>query len=82
MKTKKGMCYDRIFNRLGHISERLSNIRTQINEFKASVENGKSPSEEDEVCVDELESEAALLEMVLRESISMIGEETEPKGDA
>jgi hypothetical protein len=81
MKNKKDKCYARIFNKLDHISERLTDIRAQISDFRLNMESGIAIPEEEEICIDELESEAALLEMALGESLSMIAE-TEPQGDA
>jgi|TARA_R110000824_G_scaffold352664_1_gene539733 hypothetical protein len=81
MKNKKDKCYTRIFNKLDHISERLTDIRAQISDFKIKVEMGAEIPEEEEICIDELESTAVLLELALGESLSMIAE-TEPQGDA
>jgi hypothetical protein len=80
MKDKKDK-YAKIFNKIDHLSGKLADIREQIDSFKQGIMTCEFDDDTEEVCLDELESEAVLLEMVLNQSIEMIGE-SEPHGES
>jgi len=81
MKDKKNKKQDRyagIFNRIDHIERRILEIKNHITQIKdgTCLEN-----DSDELCLDELESERAILEMMNVSAIDAIAD-TEPVGEA
>jgi hypothetical protein len=76
MSKKKPNCYLGLFNKIDSIDARIGEIRTQLAALKDSF-----VADEEEVCVDELEAEQALLEIVNQGAIDALLD-TEPQGDA
>ena len=70
--------YVGIFNKIDHIEKRIMEIKEHIAQLKSSHPD---IAEEEEMCLDELESEKALLEMVNTVAIDLIAD-TEPHGSA
>jgi len=77
-KNQKHDRYLGIFNKIDHIERRIMEIKEHIAQIKSAH---PSITEEEEVCLDELESEKALLEMVNVVAIDTIAD-TEPYGSA
>ena len=69
-------CYMGIFNKIDCIEERISQIKEQLASLREGFIN-----EEDEVCMDEIEAEEALLEIMNETAIGALLD-TDPKGDA
>ena len=69
-------CYLGIFNKIDCIEERISQIKEQL----ASLREGFT-NEKEEVCMDEIEAEAALLEIMNEAAIGALLD-TDPQGDA
>ena len=77
MKKKKPNCYMGLFNKIDHIDDRITEIKEQL----ASLKEGFLNAENEEECVDELEAEQALLEIVSEGALEeLLG--TKPQGDA
>ena len=77
-KNDKPDCYLGIFNKIDHIERRIVEIREHIAQIKSAHSN---ITEEEEMCLDERESDKALLEMVNVVAIDTIAD-TEPHGSA
>ncbi len=78
MKKKNPNCYMGLFNKIDHIDERISQIKDQL----ASLKEGFLQAEEnEEECLDELEAEQALLEIMSEGALAALLE-TDPQGDA
>jgi hypothetical protein len=76
-KTKD--CYMGIFSKIDHIQERITQIKEQLAELREGfTSNDPRPPE---VCVDEIEAEKALLEIVSESALEALLD-TEPQGDA
>ena len=76
-KNQKHDRYLGIFNKIDHIERRIMEIKEHI----AQIKSAHPSIPEEEVCLDELESEKALLEMVNVVAIDTIAD-TEPYGSA
>ncbi|MBT5637941.1 MAG: hypothetical protein HOJ16_05205 [Candidatus Peribacter sp.] len=76
-KNQKHDRYLGIFNKIDHIERRIMEIKEHI----AQIKSAHPSITEEEVCLDELESEKALLEMVNVVAIDTIAD-TEPYGSA
>jgi predicted metal-binding transcription factor (methanogenesis marker protein 9) len=76
-KTKD--CYIGIFSKIDHIEERITQIKEQLAELRLGFI--KSDDEAAEVCMDEIEAEKALLEIVSENALEALLE-TDPQGDA
>jgi len=74
-KTKD--CYIGIFNKIDCIEDRIMEIKEQL----ASLKEGFLTVDDEEVCVDEIEAEKALLEIMNEAAIGALLD-TDPKGDA
>lgn len=77
MTKKRQECYLGIFNKIDCIEDRIMEIKEQL----ASLKEGFSNTDNLEVCVDEIEAEKALLEIMSEASIGALLD-TEPQGDA
>ena len=77
MNNNKKDCYVGIFNKIDCIEDRIM----QIKEPLASLKEGFLNVEDEEVCVDEIEAEKALLEIMNESAIGALLD-TEPQGDA
>jgi len=73
---KRNECYIGIFNKIDHIEDRINDIKDQLLKLREDF----SANEEDEVCIDEVEAEQALLELVNETAIEFLLN-TQPKGD-
>ena len=74
--NKKTNCYLGLFNKIDSIDARIGEIRAQLAELKDSF-----TEDQEETCIDELEAEQALLEIVNQGAIDALLD-TEPQGDA
>jgi len=77
MTTKRKECYNGIFNKIDCIENRILEIKEQL----ASLKEGFVSTATQEVCIDEIEAEKALLEIVNEVAIGALLD-TEPSGDA
>jgi len=77
-KNDKPDRYLGIFNKIDHIERRIVEIKEHIAQIRSAHSN---ITEEEEMFLDELESEKALLEMVNVVAIDTIAD-TEPHGSA
>ena len=77
MNNNKKDCYVGIFNKIDCIEDRIMQIKEQL----ASLKEGFLNVEDEEVCVDEIEAEKALLEIMNESAIGALLD-TEPQGDA
>jgi hypothetical protein len=77
MTKKRQECYLGIFNKIDCIEDRIIEIKEQL----ASLKEGFLSGGNTEVCVDEIEAEKALLEIMSEASIGALLD-TEPQGDA
>jgi len=75
MKKRKE-CYNGIFNKIDHIEERLSHIKEQL----AELREGFVGVDGTEICLDEIEAEKALLEIMNEAAIGDLLE-SDPQGD-
>ena len=77
MSNNKKDCYIGIFNKIDCIEDRIIEIKEQL----ASLKEGFLNVGDEEVCVDEMEAEKALLEIMNETAIGALLD-TEPQGDA
>jgi hypothetical protein len=77
MNNNKKDCYVGIFNKIDCIEDRIMQIKEQL----ASLKEGFLNVGDEEVCVDEMEAEKALLEIMNETAIGALLD-TEPQGDA
>ena len=77
MSKNKKDCYIGIFNKIDCIEDRIMEIKEQL----ASLKEGFLTADNEEVCVDEIEAEKALLEIMNEAAIGALLD-TDPKGDA
>ena len=77
MNNNKKDCYVGIFNKIDCIEDRIMQIKEQL----ASLKEGFLNVGDEEVCVDEMEAEKALLEIMNESAIGALLD-TEPQGDA
>ena len=77
MTKKRQECYLGIFNKIDCIEDRIMEIKEQL----ASLKEGFLSTDTAEVCVDEIEAEKALLEIMNEAAIGALLD-TEPQGDA
>ncbi len=77
MNNNKKDCYVGIFNKIDCIEDRIMQIKEQL----ASLKEGFLNVEDEEVCVDEIEAEKALLEIMNEAAIGALLD-SEPQGDA
>ena len=66
-----------LFNKIDHIDDRITEIKEQLANLKEGFINANG----DEECLDELEAEEALLEILSEGALSALLN-TEPQGDA
>ena len=76
MKKAKD-CYMGIFNKIDHIEERITKIKEQL----AELREGFISTEGTEMCIDEIEAEKALLDIVSESALEALLE-SDPQGDA
>ncbi len=76
MSKNKKDCYIGIFNKIDCIEDRILEIKEQLASLKEGFLKG-----DEEVCVDEIEAEKALLDIMNEAAIGALLD-TEPKGDA
>ena len=77
MTKKRQECYLGIFNKIDCIEDRIIEIKEQL----ANLKEGFLGPDNAEICVDEIEAEKALLEIVNEAAIGALLD-TEPQGDA
>ena len=77
MTKKRNQCYARIFNKIDCIEERIMQIKDQL----ATLREGFLNVDGEEVCLDEIEAEQALLEIVNEAALDTLLD-IEPQGDA
>ena len=77
MSNHKKECYIGIFNKIDCIEDRIIEIKEQL----ASLKQGFLNRDDEEVCLDEVEAEKALLEIMNESAIGVLLD-TEPQGDA
>tara|TARA_R110002110_G_scaffold370605_1_gene580602 strand:+ start:1155 stop:1388 length:234 start_codon:yes stop_codon:yes gene_type:complete len=77
MTKKRQQCYMGIFNKIDSIETRIIEIKEQL----ASLKEGYLNTENVEECLDEIEAEKALLEIMNEAAIGALLD-TEPQGDA
>ena len=77
MKKKNSNCYMGLFNKIDHIDERINEIKDQL----ASLREGFLNAENEEVCLDEIEAEQALLEIMSEGALAALLD-TDSQGDA
>jgi hypothetical protein len=77
MNNNKKECYIGIFNKIDCIEDRIIEIKEQL----ASLKQGFLNRDDEEVCLDEVEAEKALLEIMNESAIGALLD-TEPQGDA
>ena len=77
MNNNKKDCYVGIFNKIDCIEDRIMQIKERL----ASLKEGFLNVEDEEVCVDEIEAEKALLEIMNEAAIGALLD-SEPQGDA
>tara|TARA_R110002020_G_scaffold95382_6_gene228974 strand:- start:2131 stop:2364 length:234 start_codon:yes stop_codon:yes gene_type:complete len=77
MAKKRNNCYLGIFNKIDCIEERIIEIKKQL----ADLKEGFDPHTSAEVCMDEIEAEKALLEIMNEAAIGALLD-TDPKGEA
>jgi len=77
MSKKRNQCYAGIFNKIDCIEDRILRIKEQLSTLKEGFIN----AENEEVCLDELEAEQALLEIMNDAAIDTLLD-SEPQGDA
>lgn len=77
MNEKRKSCYLGIFNKIDCIEDRIVEIKEQLAELKEGFLN----ADKEEVCMDEIEAEKALLEIMNETAIGALLD-TEPQGDA
>ena len=77
MTKKRNDCYLGIFNKIDCIEERIIEIKAQLADLKKGFLNEK----ETEVCIDEIEAEKALLEIMNEAAIGALLN-TDPQGEA
>jgi hypothetical protein len=77
MTKKRNDCYLGIFNKIDCIEERIIEIKAQL----ADLKSGFLHEKEAEVCIDEIEAEKALLEIMNEAAIGALLD-IEPQGDA
>jgi predicted component of type VI protein secretion system len=77
MTKKRQQCYTGIFNKIDSIETRILEIKEQL----ASLKEGYLNDDNVEECVDEIEAEKALLEIMNEAAIGALLD-TEPQGDA
>jgi hypothetical protein len=77
MTKKRQQCYLGIFNKIDSIDARISEIKEQL----AALKEGYLTADDVEECLDEIEAEKALLEIVNEAAIGVLLD-TEPQGDA
>jgi|TARA_Y100000310_G_C20605356_1_gene775200 hypothetical protein len=77
MSNHKKECYIGIFNKIDCIEDRIIEIKEQL----ASLKQGFLNRDDEEVCLDEVEAEKALLEIMNEAAIGALLD-TESQGDA
>ena len=77
MKNKKSNCYMGLFSKIDHIDERITEIKSQL----AALKEGFMSADEEEVCLDEIQAEQALLEIMNEGAIAALLD-TDSQGDA
>ncbi len=77
MTKKRSQPYTGIFNKIDHIQERIGELKEQI----ASLREGLLNAEGHEVCIDEVEAEQALLELVNSATLDALLD-SDPQGEA
>ena len=77
MTKKRNQCYTGIFNKIDCIEDRIMQIKEQLTTLREGFLN----ADNEEVCLDEIEAEQALLEIMNEASLEILLD-TEPKGDA
>jgi hypothetical protein len=77
MTKKRNECYLGIFNKIDCIEERIIEIKTQLADLKKGFLNENKP----EVCIDEIEAEKALLEIMNEAAIGALLD-SDPQGEA
>ena len=73
---KRKTCYSGIFSKIDHIEKRINEIKEQL----AHLKDGFEESTQEEICLDEVEAEQALLELMNDTAIQMLLE-TKSKGE-
>ena len=77
MTKKRQECYLGIFIKIDCIEDRIIEIKEQL----ANLKEGFLGSDNAEICVDEIEAEKALLEIMNETAIGALLD-TDPQGDA
>ena len=77
MDEKRKECYSGIFNKIDYIEDKIIQIKEQL----ATLKEGFLNTDTDEACLDVIEAEKALLEIVNEGVIDALLQ-PKPKGDA
>jgi len=77
MSDNKKECYVGIFNKIDCIEDRIIQIKEQL----ASLKEGFLNRDDEELCLDEIEAEKALLEIMNEYAIGVLLD-TDSQGDA